>query len=546
METQQILNQKVDLLKKDIQELIDNYKLEKDSEKKIKLKDKKNIYLEELDTVLSQIKQIQKEEKRKSNNENEIKKIIRTNDSMKYHSLKNKPNAVQLMQEQKENREKAKNIFEKKLVLKEEYFQLEKELKCEEYPAFLFFDRNIIDKYKICPFIILNTETLENRKRWLLETFDKGKLYDDLYDNIINKKRLNETINQKENVEEFFEEVHNTLSEDNKKILDKIHEYLKEYNAATVKTKKLKEKFNVVINNTSTLVKVTDYKIHEYLSLYYKLVIPINEIANVKKDIILKQQELINNMNVNIYNEKVDEYNKIKNDIESAKKFLLNTSNNLNQELYDYLYKKSNEKKIIRQHGKYFKKWSVMNKDEKIDRYESYADYFVKKYLVEANIITGTNLIEELTIKLKTLLTVDGFERIKYKNLKWNVTGGIIENIGCLKWEDDKKEFFLTVEKELQKKVIDGTGTVKKISSIRTILNKDTNKIINEELMIHLILAKKQKKLKQENIKELKDLFLEKIKTKLKLKRIMINDRNEIYKKFDDIFNKIFNSNYSE
>ena len=85
----------------------------------------------------------------------------------------------------------------------------------------------------------------------------------------------------------------------------------------------------------------------------------------------------------------------------------------------------------------------------------------------------------------------------------------------------------------------------KKASSIRTVLNKDTNKIINEELMKHLIVAKKHKKLKEEYIKDLKDKFLEKIKDKLKLKRIMINDRTEINKKFDEIYNIIFHADNS-
>jgi len=155
--------------------------------------------------------------------------------------------------------------------------------------------------------------------------------------------------------------------------------------------------------------------------------------------------------------------------------------------------------------------------------------------------ITDENKIVNLINELKILI-LEGFDRIKYKNLKWNVMSGIIENINCLKYDDKKQTFFLTVEKE----VIKATQTNKKISSIRTILNKETNKIINEELMKFLIVAKKQDQLKEENIKDLKDNLLHKIKDKLKLKRIMVNDRTEIYKKFDEIYNMIFNSEYSE
>lgn len=540
-----LLNQRVDLLKKDIQELIDNIKLEKDSEKKNKLQERKSVYLEELDTTLSQIKQIQKEEKQKLNRENEIKRIIRTNDSMKYHSVKNKPNSMQLMQEQKDNREKAKDIFEKKSLLKQEYLQLEKEFNCEEYPAFLFFDRNIIDKYKMCPFIELNENTLSNRINWLNQTFDKGELYFNLYNKLINKETLNILLSSKVDIEKYFEEIHGTLNETNKKSLDKIHEYLKEYKAANVKTKKLKEKFNIIINNISVIVKNSNLKVNEFLSLYYDVVIPINNIVETKKT----KDDLISEMTSSsfginrLYDQHLEDYLKVKNDIESAHKFIFNTINNLNQELYDYLFNKSNEKKIIKQEGKYRKKWSEMSKEEKIDRFESYAEYFPRKYLLEPGIITNEEQIVNLINELKLLITSDdGFNRIKYKNLKWNVNCGIIENINCLQYDDKTNKFFLTIEKEIIKNV----NTNKKASSIRTILNKDTNKIINEELMKHLIVAKKQKKLKEENIKDLKDKFLEKIKEKLKLKRVMINDRTEINKKFDDIYNLIIYSEYSE
>jgi len=548
-----LLNQKVDLLKKDIQELIDLCKLEKDSEKKSKLQERKNIYLEELDTTLSQIKQIQKEEKQNLNSENEIKRIIRTNDSMKYHSVKNKPNSMQLMQEQKNNREKARGIFEKKSQLKQEYLQLEKAFNCEEYPAFLFFDRNIIDKYKLCSFIELNESTLEDRKNWLNQTFDKGEIYFNLYNKLINKETLNVLLSSKEDIEKYFEEIHGTLDADcvsgqdktNKKSLEKIHEYLKEYKAASVKTKKLKEKFNIIINNTSIIVKNSNLKVNEYLSLYYDIVIPINNIVETKKT----KENLVNEMTASsfginrLYDQHLEDYLNVKNDIESANKFIFNTVNNLNQELYDYLFNKSNEIKCIKQEGKYRKKWSEMSKEEKIDRYESYSEYFPKKYLLEPGIITDEDQIINLINELKIILTSeDGFNRIKYKNLKWNVNCGIIENINCLKYDDKTNKFFLTIEKEIIKNV----NTTKKASSIRTILNKDTNKIINEELMKHLIVAKKQKKLKEENIKDLKDKFLEKIKEKLKLKRVMINDRTEINKKFDDIYNVIIYSEYSE
>jgi len=362
-----LLNKRVDLLKKDIQDIIDNYKSEKNLINKQSLQDQKNIYLEELDTILSQIKKIQKEDKQKLMSENQIKKIIRTNDSMKYHSVKNKSNSRELMQEQKDNRYKAKDIFDKKCKLKDDYHCLEKQYGCQDFPAFLFFYKEISDKYKLCPFIELNEITCENRKQWLLNTFDKGELYYNLYNKIINKDSLNILLSSKDDIERYFGEIHDTLDESSKKNLEKIKEYIDEYKSASIKTKKLKEKFNIIINNTSTIVKNSNFKVNEFLSLYYDIVIPVNNIV----------ENEINIMTLGIsriYDDKLEQYIKVKNDIENATKFIFNSKNNLNQELYDHLYKKSIEKKNTKQVGKYFKKWSELSKEEKLDRLDAYSD----------------------------------------------------------------------------------------------------------------------------------------------------------------------------
>ena len=531
-----ILNQKVDLLKNNIQEIIDNCKIEHNLDIKKELCNKKNLYLEELDTTLSNIKQIKKEEKHKNNRESEIRKVIRHNDSMKYHSIRNKPNAVELMNEQKKNREKAKDVFDKQSELKKIYNNLEETLNCKEYPAFLFFHKSIIDKYTLCPFIELNDTSLDDRKKWLFDTVDKGEQYYNLYNKLINRNGLEVLILNKQDIELYFENINASLDEQDIKTLNKIHEYIKEYKSSPIKTKKLKEKFNVIINNSSIIVNNNNIKINEFLSMYYDLVIPVNDIIESKS---LRKTEMISFNISKIYDDKLDEYRQIREQIDNTKKFITNTVNNLNQELFDYIYKKSNEKKTIRQEGKYCRKWSKLLKEEKIDRFESYADYFIKKYILEPSIITDKIKILRLIDELKLLLTVDGFDKIKYKNLKWNPISGIIENINCLKYDEINQKFFLAIGKESIKNT--GKESIVKINSTRTIINKDTDKIINEELMKHLIVAKKDNRLDQENIKNLKDSFFDKIKEKLKLKRIMINDRNQVNKTFDTIYNIIYN-----
>jgi len=133
-------------------------------------------------------------------------------------------------------------------------------------------------------------------------------------------------------------------------------------------------------------------------------------------------------------------------------------------------------------------------------------------------------------------LLKDNLHLIKYKNIKWDILNGIITNINCLKYNEDNKQFYLNDIST--KETIQST---KKISSIRTILNKETCKIINNELLNFLIFNKENNKLKPELITDLKNEFLELIKLHFKVKRLTLHDSEDIVLKFDKMFHIIYN-----
>lgn len=530
--TPSTLSKKISLLKNSIQEILDICK--KNPTKILELQSKKEEYMIELNNALIESKKIKQE--------TEYKKVSRDTDSIIYHRIKNKPNVSELMTNIKENREKAKNIFEKTIALKNAYIEKEQELIYQtgiNIPMFLFFYKNIQDTYKKCHFIELNTECLLNRQTWLSKQDDKGKIYYDLYDKIINKTVYNNYININNELEEYFKTCHiDMLNKSQYVTLQQIKTSIVEYKSSSIKTKRLKDKFNIIINNLSILTRETGLKINEYLSIHYDLIIPIN-IDNQKKE---HAKELINSKFIKIYEDKLYEYKLNKENIEISLKYIINTTNNLTNSFYEYLYEQSITIKSIKHEGKYFKKWSELSNEEKLDRYNSYADYFVKKFLIEPGLIQIETSIE-MTQSLNTLLKNNhDNKRLKYKNIKWNVTCGIIENISCLKYDDLKKSFYITIENIQEQQQQEQGKIVKKPSSIKTIFNKDTEKIINEELVTFIIIWKKQNKLKDENIKELKISFLEKIKIKLKLKRLSIADRTDINKKFDEIYNIVYNN----
>jgi hypothetical protein len=242
-----------------------------------------------------------------------------------------------------------------------------------------------------------------------------------------------------------------------------------------------------------------------------------------------------------IYNDKVLEYKNNLELIETSNRFLGNSTGNLNQELCQYIYNQQHVKKVsLHQKGKYFKKWSQLSNEEKLDRYYCYVEYFINKYLVEPGLLAEIDA--ETTINNVKNLITENVNRIKFKDIKWTVKSGIIEHINPLKYKEEDKTFFLTDEKE---KVKDVKQKIKKSSSVRTLFNKESEKVINEDLVVFIIQSKKNKKLTVDNIKNLKEEFIEKLKIRLLVKRVTVNDKNEVFKKFDDIYNVIINNDSS-
>jgi hypothetical protein len=533
MENHDLLTQRISFLKNNIQEIIDKCKSSLDSEFIDTLNERKKEYIKELDTSMKELK-LSKDKTRK---ENEYKKIMRTNDSMEYHRIKKKPNSTELLGELKKKREKAQDDFEKMIDIEEMYSSNEKEL-CPDIPGFLFFHREIIDTYGMSPCIMLTDNINNERLNWINNQDDNGKLYRYLYDKYILKVEYNSLLIQKEDLELYFNKLHSDyLSSDQFNLLQLSKEYLKDYINSNVKTKKIKDKFKIIVNNISSIVIETGLNINDFISSYYGIYIPVN---------IRKDQENVELSNTGefmttIYNDKVIEYKNILELVEKSQRFITNSSNNLKQELYEYIYNQVHIKKVsLHQKGKYFKKWSELKDDEKLERYYSYIEHFIHKYLVEPRLIDVNDI--DTSINTVKNLIADNIKRLKFKDIKWNVKHGIIEQIFPLKFKEEDKSFYLTKEKEnLNVPKI----KPKKVSSVKSLINKDTEKVINEDLVMYIIYLKKNKKLNLDNLKTLKDEFLEKLKIKLYVKRITVNDKIQIFKKFDDIYNVINNNDSS-
>jgi hypothetical protein len=526
-----IINKEICILKNEIQDLLGKVDIEDENIKNIK-----NIKIEELKKLNDKYVCVLNKEN-ESKKDMEYKKVCRETDTLTFAKVRNKTNRTEIMTSLKDNREKANNEFYKFKKLEEEYCSVDSKI----VPAFLFFNQSIISAYKMCPYIKIDTNKeleIENKRiEWLKNTKDNGEKYYELYNNVINERQFLLNIEIEKNIHDYFENVlSNIFNEKQRELYNLSIDYLIDYIDCNVKTKKIKDKFKIIINNISTLVMETGFLINEYISLKYNIYIPVNTNTDTNIDTNINKND--NNKYKSIflieeYNNKLRELQQVKDDIINNRKYITNVKQNLKQELYQYLSKFIHQIEIqVCNENSKNKKWSQLKVEQKTDRFNSFSRYYVSKFLVSSNLITLED--KEKFINVVNKLLNESDPPLKYKELKWDVKSGSITSINNLKWDDNLKNISLTryVEEEKIK-----VGQVKRPSLIKTIINKDTEEIMNEEILKFLIL-KIQSKVKFD-LQESKILLIENLKIKLLLKRITVNDKVKIFKKIDDMYNII-------
>lgn len=536
--------QEINNLKRDIQNLINE---KKTSENKFIIKkydEDKKIKMDELKQYTERLKVIYKREREEKQMKQDLELAGKQLDNLDFRSAKKNSDKTKA----KIAKELRKNAHEKYL----EYLELEKkyyEIDPKALPGILFLNQKIINEYGICPYInhnnILNENNIDirdliynKRLEWLSLQHDNGELYYNLYDTLINKKELISVDNDKLKLDEKINKfINDILTDDQVNLWKKCLAFIEKYVEFNIKTKRLKESFKLFIHDLSILYSEVNINLHKYLSLKYNYHIDVNEL-NCKKE--------INSNNVALsyqFDEYISEYQNIIDITKTKTKYITNTIKNLKQDLCCFLTKENtantldNENKKSEQSyvqvGKYFKRWILLSQEERLERFESYALYYVHTFLLDKDIIDVSQRDDIVNTLSELLKTAYNSKKMIYRDIKWNTTKGIIELVKILRY-DKEFGFVLKYTKQIMEKENDDNNLIKKKLSFRTIITKDSEKIINEELL-YFIVDRIENNIDKPT-KEDKESFAEKIKIKLKIKRLTINDKVKIFEKYDEIF----------
>jgi len=546
--------QEINNLKRDIQILINEKKTFEDKLIIKKYDEDKKVKMEELKRYTERLKVIYKQEREDKQMKLDLELVGKQLDNLDYRNAKKNSDKTKA-KIAKELRQNAHAKYLEYLELEKKYYEIDP----KALPGILFLNQKIINEYGICPYInhnnVLNEKTdnsnennIDNqdirdliynkRLEWLSLQNDNGELYYNLYDTLINRKELLSVDNDKLNLDEKINKfINDILTDDQVKLWERCLAFIEKYVQFNIKTKRLKESFKMFIHDLSILYSDVNINLHKYLSLKYNYHIDVNQL-NSKKEINLNNVALSYQ-----FDEYISEYQNIIEIIKTKSKYITNTIKNLKQDLCCFLTKETNlnsnknenkkKEQSYVQVGKYFKRWILLSQDERLERFESYALYYVHTFLLDKDIIDVSQRDDIVNTLSELLKTAYNSKKMIYRDIKWNTTKGIIELVKTLNYNKELG-FVLKYTKQIMEKGQDNNNLIKKKISFRTIITKESEKIINEELL-YFIVDRIQNGVTS-STKEDKESFAEKIKLKLKIKRLTINDKVKIFEKYDEIF----------
>lgn len=564
--------QMVDMLKNEIEMIVKLNKTQISNEERKKNTNLKQKKMAQLKKLNEDLKVMYKNERSEMIKNNRILAVQKAMDSLDFRAAKKKKNDSEAIDKAKKAKEQ-RELVRKTYIESKEIEKIYLENDCKLLPGNLFLHEGIIKKYGLCPFIDKckenehsNDTIYTKRLEWLTSKEDNGEYYYNLYKDLYEHRSLQLLKDEKQKLEDQIDNfIKKTFTDSQNEIYNDSTIFFKEYIGCNIKSKRIKERYKGFINNMSILYSETSLSIHTYLSIKYNIQIVIND-TNVKKE-LNKTDKMFKILHIEEFEKLIDDYDEKIKSIQHNVKFTNNTMNNLNNNLYSYLtnredfFKKigftENKKDIkISREGKYFKKWTLLSNEERLERFYEFSEYFIKKYIdsqIEPLILDGKVKVQQLYNLLKNALLE---KKIVYRNYTWNVKTGIIDNIKILSYDKEKNEFILNYSNKKDDKCNSDTVDIKqseidddskkedinnknKKVSTKTIITKQIEKVINEELLYFIV--KKIKGLEIDDIHRStqqgdKDEFLDHIKEKLCVKKINKKDKEIIYKKYDDIY----------
>lgn len=508
-------------LKKDIQYILDKKKAvgDKDSSLLEQLDREKQDKIQKLEKCTKELKELVQNERDGKKQRKIVEMATRAVDTIEYTAAKKKNN-VDPKQVLKE-REEARNAFQKYQNYEEKYNTVDP----KDVPAFLFLHDHVLQRYGICPFLKMDVEgEVESKVRsqrlaWLAATPDGGKVYFDMYERVIAQKHIDDAVlaigEEEAKIEQLIQDA---LSPSQHALYTGVVSFLEDFTTSAVKTKKIKERYKDMIHKVSILFCETQIPVHTYLGEKFGQDIMVNDVQTPR---ITASTPYERAHYEQFFTEHFNTYKSLKEQHQQQTRYIANTLRYTKNELYLFL---TDQKQFVNQNvskpaqqGKYFKKWSELEEEEKLERFASFAEFHAPgNHAQLSELLKNAYMSKELA----------------YRDFKWNAKKGILQQVKGLSKEEASGDYKLAVQppKEPQKEL-------KKSVSKRSVLDAEgSDEILNDEILLFIL-----DNLESEPITE-KTALYETLKARLNVKRLTANDVMKIDAKLAAMMEIVNNS----
>ena len=444
------------------------------------------------------------------------------------------------------------------LVVEKLYFQYDP----PDVPGYLFLDEVVLNQYGLCPYIKMDlsgsdqdlhtvaSNTACQRKKWLQEQDDSGATYYALVEELLGEKERIMLSSKLQDCQESIEEIiRDTLTCPQSEMFNSCIELVNAYISASVKTKKIKEKYNLLVDKLSTLNEECPLQLHEYIAIKYDIQIVVN--TDTCKPTKNCHTDKMHTFVSETFSNKLTEYSTLRDTLQKKMRYSTNVVKRLKNELYLYMTNQKNfylkaKPKNVYQQGKYFKRWILLTEEERQERFKSFSSYYIDKYMVQEGILDSGE-INTMVESLQNLL-IDAYasKQMIYRDYTWNSKKGFIENVKILRYDRTKNTFWLN-----SKRVIPNETKSKKKSSTKSIFTKETERVINEAILLFVVKNGPDTQCETERTEGTgnerdtecehaggklgKKELIEYIKNKVKIKKISAADKEKILHKYNDI-----------
>ena len=579
------LQQQIGDMRKEVEELLKQKDRTNDKVTLEKINKEKKEKIKVLKRLAKKLREVYKDTKK----ERELKSVGNVLDGIAFHKAKKdkRGEGMPKVRKIRAAREAARNRYLGYLSMESKYYKLDP----PEVPGCLFLHDKIINTYGLIheELLRLNTELIsdgdgesansemksvgeqsvernaevqeqsdnnvgdytqmirEGRLEWLRSKEDGGKFYFEMYDQIFGREEYKKLEGKKAELEERIDGmIRESLTESQLEMYSKSFEFIGVWAGTNIKTKRMKERFKLLLHALATLKSETCLPIVEYFRARYKTDIITND---YELQLTLKNKNIYA---IDLVGRMVDELKGVNEEIEMKKKFWENNNKYLKNELYMYLTgekvfrdptpTKNDKSDNLKQTGKYFIRWIKLTVEEQGERFESYARWYIEKFLIGKGLIEAERRLEMVS-KLATLLHESyKVKHMIYRDFAWKTKSGMIETVKILQYDKDKEEFILKFSKKPKVVVVDPkkaeARAKKKAGKESSIF--DEGQRVNDILLRYIIDNKSHLQIEdEEKSKVHKNKCLDTIKKDFKIKSMSALDRQRLFVKYTDMCHDI-------